>query len=146
MTISPDYNRGRYDLTKILIVARNWDAAEDHIENLLSKDDAHGKEGGKYAGRYHPVCLLLSVYFRDKVGNQEGDRIGQDSHRNFKQRGPEDGDFTKGPPVKELLEDQVGNHQGGYKQSRQVEVDAVSRLLIGRAHAYLILRVKGSRA
>ncbi len=43
LTISPDYNRGRYDLTKILIVTGNWDAAEDHIENLLSKDDAHGK-------------------------------------------------------------------------------------------------------
>jgi tetratricopeptide (TPR) repeat protein len=43
LKISPDYNQGRYDLTKILIVAGNWDAAEDHIDNLLSKDNAHGK-------------------------------------------------------------------------------------------------------
>jgi tetratricopeptide (TPR) repeat protein len=43
LRISPDYNRGRYDLTRILIVTGNWHAAEDHIENLLSKDDAHGK-------------------------------------------------------------------------------------------------------
>ena len=43
LTISPDYHRARYDLARILIVNGNWDEAEDHIEHLLSKDDAYGK-------------------------------------------------------------------------------------------------------
>ena len=41
LIISPDYNRGRYDLAKILVVTGKWDTAEKHIEYLLSKDDVH---------------------------------------------------------------------------------------------------------
>jgi tetratricopeptide (TPR) repeat protein len=43
LTISPDYTRGRYDLAKILVVNGKWNAAAEHIEYLLSKNDAHEK-------------------------------------------------------------------------------------------------------
>lgn len=43
LTISPDYTRGRYDLAKILIVSGKWNAAAEHIEYLLSKNNIHEK-------------------------------------------------------------------------------------------------------
>jgi tetratricopeptide (TPR) repeat protein len=43
LTISPNYTIGRYDLATILIVSGKWNAATEHIEYLLSKDDDHGK-------------------------------------------------------------------------------------------------------
>lgn len=43
LSISPDYNRGRYDLATILIVNRKWNMAEKHIQYLLSVNDAHEK-------------------------------------------------------------------------------------------------------
>ena len=41
LIISPDYDRGRFDLAKILVVTGRWETAEKHIEYLLSKDDVH---------------------------------------------------------------------------------------------------------
>jgi tetratricopeptide (TPR) repeat protein len=43
LTISPNYNRGRYDLARILIVSGKWNAAAAHIEYLLPKDGVHEK-------------------------------------------------------------------------------------------------------
>jgi tetratricopeptide (TPR) repeat protein len=43
LTISPGYNRGRYDLATILIVSGKWDMAEKHTDYLLGIDNAHEK-------------------------------------------------------------------------------------------------------
>jgi tetratricopeptide (TPR) repeat protein len=43
LTISPNYDRGRYDLAWILIVSGKWNAAAEQIEYLLSKDGVHEK-------------------------------------------------------------------------------------------------------
>jgi tetratricopeptide (TPR) repeat protein len=41
LAISPDYNRGRSDLTNILIASGRWDAAVVHADYLLAKNDTH---------------------------------------------------------------------------------------------------------
>ena len=43
LIISPDYDRGRYHLAKILIENGKWHAASENIEYLLAKDTAHEK-------------------------------------------------------------------------------------------------------
>jgi tetratricopeptide (TPR) repeat protein len=43
LTISPDYTRGRYDLATILIAGGKWNAAAEHIEYLLSKNNIHDR-------------------------------------------------------------------------------------------------------
>ena len=41
LALSPDYTKGRYDLSQILISAGKWDAAAAHVDNLLLKNDEH---------------------------------------------------------------------------------------------------------
>jgi len=41
LALSPDYTKGRYDLSRILISAGKWDAAAAHVDNLLLKNDEH---------------------------------------------------------------------------------------------------------
>jgi len=41
LVLSPNYIKGRYDLSRILIADGRWDTAAAHIDYLLLKNDAH---------------------------------------------------------------------------------------------------------
>lgn len=41
LALSPDYTKGRDDLSRILVAAGKWDAAAAHIDYLLLKNDEH---------------------------------------------------------------------------------------------------------
>lgn len=43
LDLDPDYNWGRYDLARILMVDEKWNQAAKHVEYLLAKDDRHEK-------------------------------------------------------------------------------------------------------
>jgi tetratricopeptide (TPR) repeat protein len=41
LVLAPDYLKGRYDLSRILMAAGRWDAAAAHVDYLLSKNGDH---------------------------------------------------------------------------------------------------------
>ncbi|MBW2440643.1 MAG: tetratricopeptide repeat protein [Deltaproteobacteria bacterium] len=41
LVLSPDYTKGRYDLSRIFIASGKWDAAAAHVDYLLLKNDDH---------------------------------------------------------------------------------------------------------
>ena len=41
LALSPDYTKGRYDLSRILIASGKWDSAAAHVDYLLLKSDNH---------------------------------------------------------------------------------------------------------
>jgi tetratricopeptide (TPR) repeat protein len=41
LVLSPDYTKGRYDLSRILVAAGKWNTAAAHIDYLLLKNDDH---------------------------------------------------------------------------------------------------------
>ena len=81
LNIDPDYTWGRYDLARILIMDGQWNAAADHIEFLLAKDDRHEKylclkgllflHQKNYDAAIHYLRLSMSYYpfFKDTLMN-----------------------------------------------------------------------------
>ena len=73
------------------------------------KNDAHRKERSKDAGYNHEVGFFAAVYFRNQIGDQKSNRVGQYPYGEFEKPTTHDRPFD-GVPIKELLKDQIGNH------------------------------------
>jgi len=81
LNIDPDYNWGRYDLARILMVNGNWDTAATHIDHLLAKDEQHEKylclkgllflHQKKYDSAIHYLRRSMSIYpfFKETLMN-----------------------------------------------------------------------------